>query len=357
MHEEANEEAKTYGWDAIELAMGKLYGEQEPKHYGTLISYMLGGPDPLEGISAYKAEEPVPHWHFVTFGFSELYEKESDDAEHSGYGFELTFRLKREENEEEPPGWALNLLQNMGRYVFNSGNIFRPGDYLDANGPICLGEDTELTALAFVEDPELPEADTPNGRVQFLQMVGITRCELEAMQIWNTRGLLKTCEEYMPRYLTDLARDSFMRMPEVADAVQQGMERDGSSTGFLYVDQLGWEPAKKRLFGRIPASLRIGAKQAEIVGKLLAGRILKEKSLYMTGPDIQVVFEPGEKAGFEEGEDEVRIRLDKTSAAELSRVLQPKEGAVSLSSFKGLTVQIVKTYIKDQDGNVVTTIG
>jgi hypothetical protein len=352
-----NEEAKSGGWDAIEQAMSKLYGDQEPKHYGTLIPYMLGGPDPLDGISAYKAEQPFPHWHIVTFGFSELYDKESDDAELSGYGFELTFRLARVETEEEPPAWALNLLQNMGRYVFKSGNIFRSGDYLDANGPICLGSDTKLTALAFVKDPEIPAADTPNGRVQFLQMVGITGCELEAMQTWNTLGMLKACEEHMPRYITDLTRDSFMQAPAIAEAVQRGMERDGSSTGFLYVDQLGWEPAKKRLLGKTPAALRLGAKQAGIVGKLLAGRILKGKSLYMTGPDIQVVLEPEGKAGFEEEEDRVRIKLDEASAAELFRKLQPKEGTIALSSFKGMTIQIVKTYIKDQDGNVVSTIG
>ncbi|UUZ91282.1 suppressor of fused domain protein [Paenibacillus sp. P25] len=310
-----NEEASTAGWDAIEQAMSKLYGEQEPKHYGTIISYRLGGPDPLDGISAYKAEKPFPHWHIVTFGFSELYDKESEDAEYSGYGFELTFRLVRGETEEEPPAWALNLLQNMGRYVFQSGNIFQPGHYIDANGPICLGSDTKLTALAFTQDPELPETDTPNGRVQFLQMVGITGSELEAMQTWNTLGLLKACEEQMPLYITDLARDSILQVPAIAEAVQEGMVRDGSSTGFLYVDQLSWEPGKKRLLGKTAAVLKLGAKQAEIVGKLLAGRILKGKSLYLTGPDFRVVLEPGEYAGFEEGEDEVRIRLDEASAA------------------------------------------
>ena len=117
------DEASTAGWDAIDTAFNELYGEQEPKHYGTAIPYALGGPDPLDGISAYKVEHPTPHWHFVTYGFSELYDKETNDPEHSGYGFELTFRLTRTEDETEPPAWALNLLQNMGRYVFHSGYL------------------------------------------------------------------------------------------------------------------------------------------------------------------------------------------------------------------------------------------
>jgi hypothetical protein len=47
----------------------------------------LGGQDPLDGISVYWADAPVPHWHYITYGFSELYAKESSDAAASGYGF------------------------------------------------------------------------------------------------------------------------------------------------------------------------------------------------------------------------------------------------------------------------------
>lgn len=42
-----------------------------------------------------------------------------DDA--SGYGFELTFRLKREPSESSPPTWPALLMQALARYVFQSG--------------------------------------------------------------------------------------------------------------------------------------------------------------------------------------------------------------------------------------------
>ena len=71
-----------------------------PRHFGTLLSHTLGGNDPLDGISVYWADAPVPHWHYVTYGFSELYAKESSDADASGYGFELTFRLAAEAGED-----------------------------------------------------------------------------------------------------------------------------------------------------------------------------------------------------------------------------------------------------------------
>lgn len=351
------EEVNTTGWDAIEEEMTKLYGQQEPKHYGNAIPYMLGGQDPLDGLSAYKAESPFPHWHIVTFGFSELYEKESENPDYSGYGFELTFRAARGQNEEEPPAWALNLLQNMGRYVFNSGNIFASGDYLDANGPICLGADTQLTALAFIPDQELETLHTPNGRVEFLQMVGITEDELEAMKTWNTRGLLEAGKAELPGYITDLSRNSILQVPAVKESVQIGIDRDGSSTGFLFVDQLSWEPGKNGLFSKKPSVLTLGAKQAGTVAMLLRGRLLKGKDLVLMSNGISVTLESAPTTGIETDEQNIHLKLDETVVNELMHKLLPKEGEIHLSSYKELKLQVVKTYIKDQDGNVVSTIG
>src|SRR3954447_25848966 len=94
--DEVEQAPRALGWGGIDAALAKVYGPGEPPyHYGTLLSAALGGQDPLQGISVYQRERPVPHWHYATYGFSELYEKESDDPEYSGFGFELTFRLAR----------------------------------------------------------------------------------------------------------------------------------------------------------------------------------------------------------------------------------------------------------------------
>jgi len=46
----------------------------------------------------------------------------------SGFGFELTFRLRREPGETAPPTWPATLLQALARYVFQSGQyaIYQP---------------------------------------------------------------------------------------------------------------------------------------------------------------------------------------------------------------------------------------
>ena len=87
----AEEEASTVGWDAIEAEFLRVYpGQTKPKHYGTIIKWILGGNDPLDGISVYDGGD---FWHFVSFGLTEIYGKETDDPEISGYGYELTFKL------------------------------------------------------------------------------------------------------------------------------------------------------------------------------------------------------------------------------------------------------------------------
>lgn len=162
------------GWEAIDESLRPLYGSQKPLHWGTLLGYRLGGPDPLDGISAYRREEPVPHWHFVSYGLSELYEKESKDLELSGYGFELTFRLARSLGESTPPVWVLNFLQNLARYVFETGNTFGRGHHMSANGPIALDVQTAIRAVVFDLDPEVPSKNTPHGELDFLQVIGVT---------------------------------------------------------------------------------------------------------------------------------------------------------------------------------------
>ena len=59
------------GWDAIDARIDEIYGEQEPKHWGTIIKHMLGGPDPLDGISVYESNGGGRRYlHFETYSYS-----------------------------------------------------------------------------------------------------------------------------------------------------------------------------------------------------------------------------------------------------------------------------------------------
>jgi hypothetical protein len=198
------------GWDALDERLKQVYGQQEPRHWGTIIMHMFGGPDPIDGISAYQCSDGGrDHLHFSTFGYSSLYyDEESVGAEWSGFGFEMTFRLASPLPPPEEPNWVINLLQNLAKYVFKSGKIFEPQHWIPANGPIRQDSDTDLVGLAFVTDPVLGQIDSPHGAVSFVQAFGLTSVEVD--------DLLKkrrTCEDIVteqrrsnPLLITDLRR-------------------------------------------------------------------------------------------------------------------------------------------------------
>ncbi|MBF6211230.1 suppressor of fused domain protein [Nocardia puris] len=200
------------GWDAIDGALAQLYGGQAPVHWTVGHPWSLGGPDPLEGISAYRRDDPVPHWHYVGYGMSELGEKEWDDPEVSGWGFEFTFRLATDA--EQPPVWPANFMQNLAKYVFQSGKWFEPGHTIKANGPIAADRpDSAIQAVGFVPDPELGTIATVNGRVAFLQIVGLTMTEYRAALGGKLLGLLDGLAPRLPLFVTDIDRSSLVAEP------------------------------------------------------------------------------------------------------------------------------------------------
>jgi len=198
------------GWLSITKELEQLYPNQEPQHFGTAISYDLGGKDPLDGISIYESKKQAGHFHFVSYGFSELYyDEDSAGEEFSKFGFELTFRLKKDEKEKNPNlNWAMALMQNLAKYVFNSNEWFDEYHFIPANGPIRLGYDTDMTALAFVADPELGAIQTPNGEVKFLQLVGLTTAEFEGLKENpdSMEELILKLQQTNPLLITDLDR-------------------------------------------------------------------------------------------------------------------------------------------------------
>lgn len=347
----------TAGWGAIDSALARLYPGVEPLHYATLIKWSLGGPDPLDGISVYRRED---HWHFVGYGMSELYDKQSDLADESGWGFEFTFRVARDANEAQPPIWAANLLQNLGRYVFSSGNTFAAGHHLDLNGPISLDRpDTAIRAITFAEDPELGTIDTPHGSVRFLQVVGLTLDEYEAGMRWDVQHLLRALATSMPLLVTDLARHSLTTDAAIAAAIEEGVRRDGSSTGSLFVQQARWTSEQPRSAGEVGRTvLTFGANAAERIGRVMMGRLPHGLGLAVDGPSGAIGFLPGEHLEITQQDGGfLEVRLPAPTASEVAALLRPIAGVYPVPGEPALAIEIIKSQIRDQDGNLIQEIG
>lgn len=169
------------GWEAIDAEFNRLYPDQpNPLHYGTVIKYMLGGSDPLDGISVYDAGD---FWHFVSYGLSELYTKESEDPDYSGYGIELTFKLKKSNNDEEEIKNGCGLLQYVARYIFQTGKVVLPEEYIYTKQTVGIDaqQNSSLTGFLTAADDLANPLDTPHGKVEFVTLIGATDAELRSV--------------------------------------------------------------------------------------------------------------------------------------------------------------------------------
>ena len=176
-----NDNLNTSGWDAITLECERVYPEQkDPIHYGTLIDWKFGGKDPLEGISVYDGGD---YWHFVTYGLTELYDKESKDKDVSGYGYEMTFKLKKGVSDDNEIKCICGILQEIARITFDEGEVFKPNEYLYTGQSVGIDSRGESNIVGFITavDSSFNSIDTSNGKVNFTTFIGVTNDELSAI--------------------------------------------------------------------------------------------------------------------------------------------------------------------------------
>lgn len=346
----------TPGWDAINEALAALYPGQAPRHFGAALPWTLGGDTPLDGISVYRSELPRPHWHYVTFGFSELFGKQSDDPDVSGFGFELTFRLAvpaGTTTAATPPSWPMDLLQNLARYVFDTGNVFEPGHYMNANGPIALDHDTVLRHLAFMDDPQLAPRRTPNGHLRFLQAIGLADGEMAAVLRWSTQDVLRVLEPAMPLWMTDLARADLLDDPALAAKVEAGSRRDGSSTAAMFAATLDW--SRPQPDG--PVELVLGASQVPGLLQLLQARLPAGETLEVSGPARCWVFAPGPHDTVRLDGDTAYCTLGAATLQALPATVRAQRGRYPLGDGRCLLVDVHPSTLRDGSGATVGTVG
>jgi hypothetical protein len=163
--------------------------------------YLGGG---VQGISAYPAEG---HWHLVTYGFVGAVRQ----------GIRRTWRRaasgtsspSESPDTRNPPDWPFTLLEKVAITQLE-GTDYRAGSRLHVGGPID-GDRSRLTVLAFTADLDLEPIETPNGRVEFLQLVGITEEEAELMKQSTIADRLAALARENPHLITDPSRTQPIR--------------------------------------------------------------------------------------------------------------------------------------------------
>ena len=186
-------ETHRFGKDAIENEVKRVHPLWEnARYYTAKIPWESGGTEPLEQISIHKEED---YFHFITYGLTELYNKESKDQTKSGFGMELTFKLKTGEYKDQAVERSeqfniIKLLQNFAKYIIQENSIVKPyedtylvnGSSSRKNIGIDIAGKSNIVAFITVPDKDLQSLDTPYGRVDFIALIGITKKELEALR-------------------------------------------------------------------------------------------------------------------------------------------------------------------------------
>lgn len=223
--EEKIEEITPKGWDAITEIFEKVYpGQKRPLHYTTKLPWELGGNDPLQGISVYDGGD---YYHFVSYGLSDLYDKSNKDDKYSGYGMEFTLKLKKKKYKDldkELKNIA-GIFQQLARTTFTRGELYKPFEYIYTGQTVGIDfeQKSKLTGFITILDEEVGSIDTPNGIVDFVELIGVHNSELE--RLLDKKTTVKELYKLLGSDITDYNRpevkfkkdDIFSKIPPILE--------------------------------------------------------------------------------------------------------------------------------------------
>ena len=217
---------------------------------------------------------------------------------------------------------------------------------------VTSDEDTGVEAIAFTADAALGELRGPNGRVSFLQVVGLTMDEYTLVERWNTESLIDEMRRENPQLILDLRRRSILDDCNLAARVEARVQAEGSSQETTLVKELSWTHEGDA------ATLEVGANAVEALKQMLQGRTLHGREFTLAGPERAVAFRSGDDAGVSHEDDLLVVQLPRALAETMLAELVPQRGEYSWPGLPGFVLTITPSEIRDANtGEVVRVLG
>ncbi len=361
----------------IERAFSGLYGGRCPVSFESTAAQRRAA---LHGIDVIDAGD---HWHFVTLGLSGA--PRARPGKHSraarAFDFELTFRVHKR-GAISCPEWAVSLLEDVAAYLrsdhgaarqVGKGHHFEmhapfgvdqhawhPLDDAGTDGQLGIGGDSGMHALVVAEDPELRPVRVPAGYLRFLQLVGITQDELQALKSWRAEAFLEALCRCNPRLVTDLERPSIRERPQIEDVIRTGIAKDGSSLAEIHTDTADFQVRRaRRPDGSDEVHVTLCAAVVEDLRRTLIQRLSFGRPLRICGPDKTLVFWPGGATGRGDAEDDsvLYLHLSPSLAQTMLRTLRPQRGIFMWPELPGLVMHVLPSEIRDSRGKLLRLVG
>jgi len=318
------------GRTAIDRALAVMY--HDPK--SLLARFGPAEVSPLEEIRVYA--HPDGHWHYVTLGVSELGAKVSEDRERSGWGYELTLRLISAGGQSKPAQWPVRALRQLAEYVYREKNPFQENHHMDLGGPVDE-EAPAIRAFAFTRDPGLGTIETPNGKLTFLQVVGLRADENELVARWSVKSFIEVLAQRAPLLATRADRASLLDDRELGPLLRRRANEEDPPPSVNIVSELYW-----RRSGLLRKKIEIRMGPAKLRKNLR--RVLQDKRFNrfrVAGQGRDLWFEAGQRAAWSAHEQALTVTLSPALREELAEFLGGTASSFDSRELRGLSLHLV----------------
>lgn len=247
-------------------------------------------------------------------------------------GLEVALRLPRLKDEAHPPAWAFSVLERLIGLAREDG--LSSGQVVRWPTPFGEGAQTDLEAFAIAVDLSFGEVKTEHDVVPVLLAVGITGDEVRLLREWSPEGLLEVLSKLDPTWSTALDRASLLASPRARQAIEQRVEREGSSMGVLQA-RVSKGAGKGRLVWTVDAET------ADAIVSLLKGRIGHQRPFLVRGGDFELELQPGDAPALSVEGARATLKLTQAMARNLRATLKARPGSYTWEGLPTLFVEVV----------------
>ena len=101
------------------------------------------------------------------------------------------------------------ILQAIARLVVVNGEVFSANEYIYTGQTegIDSKRQSKLTGFILVKDPSVESIESPNGKVEFLELIGMTDSELKTL---STRASVEEIYKKLNSDITDYKREAIV---------------------------------------------------------------------------------------------------------------------------------------------------
>lgn len=309
---------------AIDAALDRIYPTERDFRFGLSPKPGETGA-PLAEVVVYRASKPSSHWHYITYGLTELEEKNSSDPTLSGFGVEYTLRIV--DPSDKPPVWPIQLLRWIAERVWDTGVPYDPAHSMNLPADMLEEVSPGVEGLAFFEDEQLRTLETPTGRITFVNVIPLMAGEYALMGSWDAHKVAAEIRTLQKDLLWRHGRRSCL-VGQRGEAIRALVEKEGSSQSVDFYDL----PCG-------PKEIVLDSVGVQVLEKFLRHRLAHGRDAKVVFGDRSTKLTPGKwKFRFENDHCEIHVPANEARAL-ADDISKAADGAV-IKRAGGLQIRI-----------------